>query len=487
MKKLLNKQFIVILTIFFMAIGLYFIYDFYSLKNAEVNIPSNEKQISIYTDQKKDIHATAQDQKYEKNIEFNNYDHQIISVSKNGEVYGLHEGKTNIEVKIKDSNKKKNIEVEVKPHTYCIQKKYQKKIKENEQIQLSAIDEITNEPAQLEWASSDNTIATVDQGKVLAKKHGQVSISIVKNGKIMDSINLEVEKSPLTKDDIQWKVPKSIKLELKEEYHLKDKISFLNNKTGKISYMSSDESIASVSEDGIITAKQAGNTKVTVTIDSLHYTVQVTVKKVNLSAKGPYITDEMLKKAGISSTKKLMIVAHPDDETLWGGGHLAEGQWFVVCLTNGDNKTRKQEYKNALKCLGAKGIILSYYDLRNGQRDDWKTIKKEMMKDITKVMNYQAWDMIVTHNPEGEYGHIHHKMTNRFVTEIYKQKERASELYYFGTFYKPGEIPTDLVENISDLQQTKKNDALNLYTSQLKSIQKKWLQMLPYEYWTKAN
>ena len=28
----------------------------------------------------------------------------------------------------------------------------------------------------------------------------------------------------------------------------------------------------------------------------------------------------------------LMIVAHPDDETLWGGAHLIEDNYYVVCV-----------------------------------------------------------------------------------------------------------------------------------------------------------
>ena len=39
--------------------------------------------------------------------------------------------------------------------------------------------------------------------------------------------------------------------------------------------------------------------------------------------------------------ESLMIVAHPDDETIWGGSHLLKGHYLVVCLTNGNNEKRK--------------------------------------------------------------------------------------------------------------------------------------------------
>ncbi|HDR7646817.1 TPA: PIG-L family deacetylase [Bacillus mycoides] len=35
---------------------------------------------------------------------------------------------------------------------------------------------------------------------------------------------------------------------------------------------------------------------------------------------------------------KLMIVAHPDDESIfWGAALINENGWKVICLTNGDH------------------------------------------------------------------------------------------------------------------------------------------------------
>lgn len=43
-----------------------------------------------------------------------------------------------------------------------------------------------------------------------------------------------------------------------------------------------------------------------------------------------------LQLASSSKADKLMIVAHPDDEVLWGGGHLYDKGYLVVC-----NKRKK--------------------------------------------------------------------------------------------------------------------------------------------------
>lgn len=41
--------------------------------------------------------------------------------------------------------------------------------------------------------------------------------------------------------------------------------------------------------------------------------------------------------------ESLMIVAHPDDETIWGGSHLINGNYTVLCITNGNKKKRIYE------------------------------------------------------------------------------------------------------------------------------------------------
>lgn len=60
------------------------------------------------------------------------------------------------------------------------------------------------------------------------------------------------------------------------------------------------------------------------------------------------------------SNQKLMIVAHPDDETIWGGSHLLKGHYIVVCLTNGDNPIRKKEFMKVMKETHNQGLILDY-------------------------------------------------------------------------------------------------------------------------------
>ena len=64
-------------------------------------------------------------------------------------------------------------------------------------------------------------------------------------------------------------------------------------------------------------------------------------------------TNKIYKKKFNYNAKKLMVVAHPDDETIFGGAQLIRepNQWEVLVITNGQgggekNKQRKEENNN---------------------------------------------------------------------------------------------------------------------------------------------
>ena len=63
---------------------------------------------------------------------------------------------------------------------------------------------------------------------------------------------------------------------------------------------------------------------------------------------------------GLSEKSVAVIVAHPDDETLWAGGTILshpEWKWFIVCLCRGNDEDRSFRFKKALKILKSEGIM----------------------------------------------------------------------------------------------------------------------------------
>jgi LmbE family N-acetylglucosaminyl deacetylase len=123
----------------------------------------------------------------------------------------------------------------------------------------------------------------------------------------------------------------------------------------------------------------------------------------------------------IKSSQKTVavIVAHPDDETLWAGGTiLSHPSWncFIVCLCRGSDADRAARYYNALKILKAEGIM---GDLDDGPEQ--KPLEEnEVEQTILKLLPAIYFDLIITHNPNGEYTrHIRHEETGKAVINLW--------------------------------------------------------------------
>ena len=136
-------------------------------------------------------------------------------------------------------------------------------------------------------------------------------------------------------------------------------------------------------------------------------------------------------KCDFENCEKLMIVAHPDDETFWGGYELLKGGYFVVCVTNGYNAKRKNDFFKVLSISNNKGIILSFKDTLNNKK--FASQEQDVKAILTKIILAKNWKKIITHNKKGEYGHTHHKLICRWVSEI--AKSEISYFNYHSRFY----------------------------------------------------
>jgi LmbE family N-acetylglucosaminyl deacetylase len=149
------------------------------------------------------------------------------------------------------------------------------------------------------------------------------------------------------------------------------------------------------------------------------------------------------------STKTVaIIVAHPDDETLWAGGTILNHpywKFFIVCLTRINDKDRAPRFYKALQVLKAEGIM--------GDLDDGPEQKPlaeiEVERTILQLLPSKHYDLIITHNPAGEYTkNLRHEEIGRAVINLWqKEKISANELWIFA--YEDGNkeyFPKPLIE-----------------------------------------
>lgn len=120
----------------------------------------------------------------------------------------------------------------------------------------------------------------------------------------------------------------------------------------------------------------------------------------------------------------LLIVAHPDDETIFFGGTLqalAHMNWEVICVTdgNGDGRgsERKEEFQRACKALGvARATQFSFADV-----PDARLPLPEVEKALREYAGNRKFEKVLTHGPIGEYGHSHHQDVSVVVHKVFSE------------------------------------------------------------------
>lgn len=170
----------------------------------------------------------------------------------------------------------------------------------------------------------------------------------------------------------------------------------------------------------------------------------------------------------------LMIVAHPDDETLWGGDFLVQnGARTHVVVATGDSgkhtQRRTKEFKAVGLMLGFKAEILPGVD--KFEHINLKKSVRERIRHLICSSDFE-WNQIITHGPEGEYGHPLHHVVYGFVIDSFRYCcLDSNKLFVFNPRPPSPTIRTPSLDGWSK----KKVEALHLYESQKRVVFKSFL------------
>jgi len=127
-----------------------------------------------------------------------------------------------------------------------------------------------------------------------------------------------------------------------------------------------------------------------------------------------------------------LIVAHPDDETLWAGGMILlhpDWNWFIVCLCRRSDTDRASKFGKAIKILRANGIM---GDLDDGPQQI-PLDASEVEENIMDLLPQKHYNLLITHNISGEYTrHLRHEEVSKAVIKLWQSgKIDAGELWTF--------------------------------------------------------
>lgn len=180
-------------------------------------------------------------------------------------------------------------------------------------------------------------------------------------------------------------------------------------------------------------------------------------------------------------TAILVVSAHPDDETLFGGGTLAMAaeqghSVYILETTRGEGGEvgeppltsqenlgayREQEVRQAAQALGARDIFfLPYIDPYMEINGIARPIDIPLDTFTRAIGEYVAKirpDLVITHGSNGEYGHPQHIYTHQATRLALADDASDTALLSWCAWHKPAKHPrilnkddrADIVQNVT--------------------------------------
>lgn len=137
----------------------------------------------------------------------------------------------------------------------------------------------------------------------------------------------------------------------------------------------------------------------------------------------------------------IVVVAHPDDEILWASSLLACAKKIIMCYGDSPESAQVSAGRRALlRQFPLKSVVsLDITEARVYQMADWRRPVETAHgircgRDGAYARNFRLvmdalrehlddGDLVVTHNPWGEYGHEEHVQVYRAVSALRQQKD----------------------------------------------------------------
>ena len=279
-----------------------------------ISLNETEKQLNKGDNLQLTVTYNPEDTTADKTVTWTSTDDTVATVDENGKVTALKAGTTYIKAKVEDKEVSCKIDVVVPLTGIDLNKDVAEIVKgQTEKLTVTLVPEDTTYTGKVEWTSSDDTIATVDEnGNVKGIKEGTVTITAkaVENGnEIIDTAEITVKEIPLNSiaidiADFDLGIGRTQSLGV---------VCNPENTTDDINveWTSSDNKVATVDENGVVTALAEGTAVITAKVGDKTASVTVTVKGIPITS----ITIDAPAKVLVGGNVDIKVTVNPTDAT----------------------------------------------------------------------------------------------------------------------------------------------------------------------------
>ncbi|MBR0030277.1 MAG: Ig domain-containing protein [Bacteroidales bacterium] len=259
-----------------------------TVSQPSLSLEEGETATISYTVQPKD--ATTPD------VSFSSSDNSVATVSNTGIVTAVAPGTATITVKTKDGGFTATVTITVKAKTVAVTgislDKTELTLKSGEKATLTATVTPANATDKsVTWISSDPPVAAIDNGEILAGKPGTATITVkTKDGGKTATCKVTVESGDVAVTGVSLDKTE-LTLKSGEKATLTATVTPEDATDKTVSWKSSDSAVATVDENGKVTAVKAGSATITVTTTDggKTATCKVTVTATTVDLKAVYV------------------------------------------------------------------------------------------------------------------------------------------------------------------------------------------------------
>lgn len=288
-----------------------------------------------------------------KKITWRSSNNNVVTVDVNGKVTGIKAGSATITAVSNDggfvATTKVTVEAISKKVTSVTLDKKELTILSGETATLKAtINPDYAENKEVTWESSDNNIATIENGKITAISPGETEIKVITKDGEKEAICKVTVKSPPIKSIMFKEVEQTVYVGSKTKL-----ITIADPVNASIEnpiWTSSNESVATIS-DGKVNALSLGTTIITISNEDKTITATMTLKvvkkpkeKLNIAIDGydfKFDPEQKNYTLEIGSEKELTINTNvsQDKVTINGNKNLKDGSIITITITDEDKVT----------------------------------------------------------------------------------------------------------------------------------------------------